>query len=787
MIYGETLIDHDDLARGVEALEEAERLDPSNLTTLRSVALGLTRAAALAEVRDKRKYERRALELWNRVRKSADPSDRGQERAAEARRQIVRLERRIGELGPASQRREARFFAEPPDVDAGLLLVEAELLLRHDERAEALLLRILTLRPGDRASLLELEMVQARAGRHEGALETLGRLVERDPNRATSYYRKMVDHARALKRDGDALRYATLAAGDPKDAAGQAELGHLLRAQGHFGSAEAAYRRALERDPELHSVRLALAELLAARKKLDEAEGQTLLVLQKTRDPELSLRAAGRALDLSIARDRYDELERALRPLVVQPGPSRYRSLYLALVTAARARGASSDSELTSHFTRPLLMALSSGTREEQRIALDLLGSSSTPGRGAALLDYAAHGPDEDSRLEAALLTIGLEGEDLTTRYAALITNERGLGRGPVVQAAVRGAAQTPSPKALELLSVALESTDVRVRGEAVLGLGTALGSPKTARAAEAELSRLLARSDAAPLVTELAVSMLAQSRSKHAEATLRSASAKGTSATSALALVALAGTGTWTTKDSERAAGLLFEPSDVTRRAAARALSATCGDSSPSPRFGVGSLRTKSSLDLEQALSDWLGPEQGVTGSVVAKCGEPLTLALRLSLDTTQPRAARALELLGMAPALPLRAPLEEQVLRHAQSAGAALRPLAIAALDPTRPRALEALTEALADPEPEPFEAALTLLSSIQSEAGLALVLSRSASEPSWIRRSRFVEAIERLAPAAPEAARRGLAELSRDPSALVAEQARAASSRLSPPSVR
>ncbi len=133
--------------------------------------------------------------------------------------------------------------------------------------------RIISLEPGDVETLLALERVRSSRGNVAGAIEVLERLVRADPRRASQYLARMAEHALALYRDEDAVRYAAQAVErTPDDADAHRRLGDLYRARQDADHAIASYRRALELNDRLFSTYFDLAEIYVARNELVDAD-----------------------------------------------------------------------------------------------------------------------------------------------------------------------------------------------------------------------------------------------------------------------------------------------------------------------------------------------------------------------------------------------------------------------------------------------------------------------------------------------------------------------------------
>lgn len=490
LTYGEVLIDHESAEEGVDALREATKLAPDDLRAKKALALGLERAAAQEESGSRGTFEEDALKAWHQVLETGtqtkDPT--AESTRSLARRHIVRLWKRTGQLGEALRPLEQRLRKIPPDLEAGRLLAEAYIASRADQKAIETLKAVLESAPGDRNSLLLLESVHTRAGHHKEAISVLERLVEADPRRAREYYERMARAAAARNDRTQALQYAELAVQkSPTDPAAQASLGDLYLNQGKFDEAEAAYRRALAQDDRLHAVSLKLADILAKTGRSAEALDVLFHVTRSARNLEAVGTAARRAISVSVPMGEARRVEDVLRPLAIShPRTPIYRSVLLEVLSSQmyplllksnhgekdRRNEALSDlRELADRSTGPLLLALSGTNLGEQQIAISLLAHSSKKSAASGLLAFAEGAGPEDQRLLAILALGQHDSPELSERLSSMVSYEGTPRRGRIPRAAVWALSHSGATRGLPTLLEALELGDPELRAYAALAL----------------------------------------------------------------------------------------------------------------------------------------------------------------------------------------------------------------------------------------------------------------------------------------------------------------------------
>ena len=471
--------DHDLLPEAIVEWREAVRLRSDDISFVRGLSTALERHHQHDEAETQ---WRRVLEL------SGD--DRVSRR--EARERIVGIWTRTRRLPAQIRDLEARFRADPPDPEAGRFLAEAHRRrgAHYQAQAERVLERIVELEPGDVESLLALERIRRQRGDLAGAIDVLRLLRDADPRRAGHYLSQMAEHALALYRDEEAVRYAAEAVErNPDDASAHQRLGDLYRSRQDTEHAILSYRRALELNERLYPVYFELAELDLARGEIERADQLYRQVLRITPDDDLVARAARASIQINLGAGTLETLERDLLPLALgHPQRPVYRRLAVELYDAyagplvLRARrggpeAAEAAVELRQIGTRaikPLLEALADQDPSQRRVALDILGDLGNANAAAPLLAVAENGTlDVGQRMQALLAAGAVATPTLVPRFAALASGDDGRLQG----LATWGLARIGGRDATRALERLLRSGDATVRGFAALGLGVNGGS----------------------------------------------------------------------------------------------------------------------------------------------------------------------------------------------------------------------------------------------------------------------------------------------------------------------
>jgi Flp pilus assembly protein TadD len=501
---GAVLMDHDLLEDARAELELAAQLAPDDREVLARLVDVLVRAgneAAAEPIVERMTHDASADRLVRR----------------EARDRQVSLWARRRTLDTHVRDLEARFAATPPDAEAGRTLAEALRRSGQLERAAEVLTRLVAIDPSDLDSLAALERVQSSSGDLGAAIDTLELLVERDPPRATTYLARMSEHALALYRDDDAVRFAERAVAlAPDDAASHRRLGDLFRRRQDPEGASAHYRRALALDPRLYDVAMELAGIRALLSDAAGAEALYATVIADAPDDDLVERAARSSIELSIARGNPVALLDRLLPLAL----SRFdRPVYgraaldvldaMAAGLVPRALGSDADAEsarstlhdLAARGLPVLLRALSSSDPRERVTALSILGPARLEAAAPALLSLVESSTDAPLRRQALEAAAEVAPLSLVPRLASLARAPDATPARLATWALARIGTAAVRPVLLELLS----RPDADVVTLAALGLARC-GDRRDAAA----ITHALARAEVAPLRAGLALAIAA-------------------------------------------------------------------------------------------------------------------------------------------------------------------------------------------------------------------------------------------------------------------------------------
>lgn len=502
--------DHAMLEQAEDAYREAVDADGENMEYRRGLASVLERPRDGESPAQRAQRDTEAITQWQALLSAG--ADASVERAArrEARRRIVGIYSRRGTLNQQLLAWQAAFAAEPPDLEAGRYVAEAHLRARprNVEGAESALARLIQLAPGDVESLLALERVRVAQGDLPGAIEVLQRLVDADPHRAPRYLQQMAEHAHALYRDEDAVRYAAAAVTRaPDDAEAHRRLGDLYRSRQDLDEAVASYRRAIELNDRLFTTYFELAELHLARGETDAADQLFRQVIRTSPDDELVARAARASLQLNLGSGTLERLEQDLLPLALAHAQrpifrrlvvDLYDQMAAPLIDAATGAGAAGDEaretlrRLGTRAIKPLLEALADDDPRQRSVAIDILGHLGNPNAAGPLL-AAAEDEDADTDLRARALAGagGVAEQRLAPRFIAIVTGPERRLRG----IATWGLARMGGTRAIAAMRGYVAGADRAVRAFSVLGLGRARHT------ASADLLRTALREDPDPNV----------------------------------------------------------------------------------------------------------------------------------------------------------------------------------------------------------------------------------------------------------------------------------------------
>lgn len=574
---GGILADHDLLTEAIEEYRRAVQLDGDEIAYVRGLAVALER----------NHLESPAEEQWRRVLELA-----GDDRLArrEARERIVAIWGRTRQITTRIRELETRFAADPPDAEAGRFLAEAYRRRgpQFQAQAERVLARIVAAEPGDVESLQALERLLRHRGDLAGAIEVLARLRDADPHRASRYLSEMAEHALALYRDDEAVRYAAEAVEhDPDDASAHRRLADLYRARQDGDPAIASYRRALELNDRLYPVYFELAELHLARGETEQADQLYRQVLRVTPDDDLVARAARASIQLNLGAGRLADLERDLLPMSLgHPERPIFRRMVVELYDAYAAplarrarrggRGAAEAREelrrLGGRGIKPLLEALADPDPAQRRVALEILGDLGNASAAAPLLAVAENPAiDLRERIQALRAAGAVAPATLVPRFVS-------LAEGPDARLralAAWGLARIGGRDARRASARLRGATDPAVRAYAHLGVAL-----DPARGTAAEIARALDTEAHEDVVFALAWALGRAGGEADAPRLVELLRSRGgpTAVVAALALGELGGTAA-----IDALVEALFDPDASLRAAAAVALRRAASGEEPS------------------------------------------------------------------------------------------------------------------------------------------------------------------------------------------------------------
>lgn len=825
---GEVYLEHDLVKEGLEALREAAQIEPENLRYQKALAMALERTAVTESRGRTSPRHQEARKIWEEIlRKAVATNDKAL--AREARMHIITIwalgHELPAQIGPLAR----RFASTPPDIDAGWMLAEAQIRLQRLPDAEATLVRLTSLEPGDSELHLTLERVYVLEHKLDDAIKVLKKLATIDPKRARQYYQRMAQYAAELYRDDDAVAYAAQAVAlAPDDADGHRKLGEMYRRRQDTEKAIAEFRAAITKNDRLFLVYFDLAELLLARGQAEDADSLYRRVVRSCSDDELVARAARLSMQLNLGRGTLESLEKELLPVTLgHPQKPLYRRLLVDLYGAMtfplvqRVRygtpqeSADARTALTrigARSVKPLLDALGDEALQQQTIAIEVLAFVENKNAGPSLFAFANGGAEQSLRVRAMVACGALRDPALLPKYRALLAPTADappiLG-GPIAVAAAWGVARMGDKRASPLLLELARGSTPELRALALLGLG--LAQDKSAAPVAAEVA---ASPDAGNVARAAAAWTLAElSASQHGDVLLAMARSQDALPREA-ALPALA------RLDPSRARSViaesLFDPNPAVRKAAqvsAVVIGAREVKRASDP-FAVpdGSIEVRTILAA--LLPEARKPEQLAQALVTLE--EPITRAAIDAARTSPERAMHVADsVLARAdgPALaPFTDALEsvpeaernkarEAASRLTKALGPAFLSLARHPMTELRiravrllartddPKAHEAVVEALADHDEAVQRATLAVLSEVRSEAAVRAVTRILDSDANWALRVRAARALGSFQPGIGQSA--AVAALSRagrdDKFALVRQASLESLARLSPSEAR
>ena len=150
---------------------------------------------------------------------------------------------------------------KPTDVSAIRMLAEVAIRIGRDSEAENLLLRCLELAPSFTAARYNYALLLQRRDDSPRALAQIEQCLDADPEKPN--YRNLV--AVILSRVGEFNRaseiYSRLLAEYPENARVWLSYGHVLKTEGRQDECIQAYRKSIERDPQLGEAYWSIANL----------------------------------------------------------------------------------------------------------------------------------------------------------------------------------------------------------------------------------------------------------------------------------------------------------------------------------------------------------------------------------------------------------------------------------------------------------------------------------------------------------------------------------------------
>ncbi len=815
---GDVYLEHDMPDDALAAFREAVQLEPANIVYKKQLA------AALERKRD----IRGARQIWQEL---ADKAKQSNDKilARESRTHIVTLwglEKILEQQLPILQQ---QFGANPPDVEAGRTLAEAQLHLRRIADAETTLRKVIDLAPGDADTYLALERVLVMENKIQDAIAVLEKLLIVDPKQARQLYQRMAQYALQLYKDDDAIRYAAKAVElNPDDAEGHRRLGAMYRQRQDTDHAIQEFRAAIAKNERLYIVYFELADLLLSKGQSDEADRLFRRVIRGAPDEELVARASRLSMQINLGKGTLESLEQDLLPLAIgNPQRTIYRRLLVeiygnltfALVQRVR-HGEGKDADdaraalvrIGGRAVKPLLDALADGDPAQQRIAIDVLGYVQNKNAGAALFAFATGTADMSLRVRAMIACGGLKDPALLPKYEAHLfpktAGDDAIPADPVAIAAVWGVARVGDRRALPMLRILAKKGTPEARALAVLGIGilkdkTATGDiaaiarsadgGNVARAAAAYALGELGAESETPTLLALAQGPDALPRELAIMALARMGAAKsadppgGKAALSAMADAVFAGGD----PDSMRAR----TAADGLKRAGAAALVLLATPSLIKTPVDVLPI-PDGTLDVEASL-DRLIPRDAAEkdrSAAFLKYGELLQTAAHLALATSADRARAVLDsvdvgegqlkpfvLDGAAPPLAAKAKdlarsLEGYVVPLAKHPNAALRTKAVVFLaHGSSPEAQAAVVKAIDDNDEGVVRVALAAVGARPDPAAAAAVGKLLGNHRNWAVRVLAAQALGRLGAAGSKESSAPLAKAAKDDAyALVREAA-------------
>lgn len=489
---GEVYAEHDMLADALKMYEKAIQMQPEAAAHYKG----------RAGVHERRRDFQSAVDDWEKVLALIPNTDAEKPERREARRRVVSLLRRGSHsaLSKAKSDWQRAFSAEPPDVEAGYLLVETYLREHRYANAHSTLERILKIDPNDLEALEQLAKVSESELKYDEAVEHLERLAELAPARRRDYYNKIAELKTADRKDDEALVYARKALeSSPGDPLAHQRLAERYAEMQRFDDAIKAYEKTIELDPRDFKSYFALAQLYKHGHAPDKAAVLYREILRRATDEQILGRAGRESIDLEEMTRSLGELERMLAPLTFTFAHKPvYRRVLVELygryvpelvrtwrtgTPEQRAAARAELDRLGAHGLKPLLEALSDETDvHQQRIAVAVLGYLGNKGAAAPLVRLAQKtAPAQQSaaraltpvlewdvRLDALVAAARLGDANVIDDLVALTTRD---GKDAFREAALFGLGRTGDRRAVPVLTAALGSASESDTALACLGL----------------------------------------------------------------------------------------------------------------------------------------------------------------------------------------------------------------------------------------------------------------------------------------------------------------------------
>ena len=470
---GQVYADHDMLDEAAAMYAKAIKMQPKKPERYKGRAL----------VHERKRRWDLAIADWQRVLELTKPTPANRPMRMEARNRIVDL---YHNWSPRQLQRQiaawrTAFRNPPADVDAGYLLVAAQIKLRLHSDA---LVTLEALRKANKKDLNALKL-SVKVHRDLGpkdfshyakAIALLKILIKLDDaSMKSQYYYQAAELARFAKDMKAARTYSELAlAASPNDASAYEKLAEHYKSTDENAKAIAAYEKAIKLSPRRLTTRLKLAELYKPHNHVLGTPHKAALlyheVIRRSTNRDLVLKAARQSMAIDEVTGTLGELEKAVAPLAFTYGHTNdvYRRILvevyarhvLQLVQAKTSdnpkRRAAAEAELQRlgrSAMKPLLEALNDESDPaQQRTAVAVLGH---------LRNKAAAVP---------LMRLGLQQDKSPGARRRLIL--RATLDPSVRMNAIRAAARLADPRVIPHVLTMLKRRDVSLQEAGVYALG---------------------------------------------------------------------------------------------------------------------------------------------------------------------------------------------------------------------------------------------------------------------------------------------------------------------------